>query len=86
MFKFPESSFIAANSELIISSDISGLKFSDNNFRREYCILTAPSHFLIRQSPLLHLPKPKEIILSKPPEKKAEIAVGPVISKKNFQI
>ena len=92
LFKFPESSFIAANSELIISSDISGLKFSDNNFSAGILYpngSVAFSYLPAGQagSPLFvssSSSKPKEIILSKPPEKKAEIAVGPVISKKNF--
>lgn len=31
LFKFPESSFVAANSDLTISSDVSKIKFSGNN-------------------------------------------------------
>src|SRR3989344_6384216 len=34
-FKFPDYSLVAANSELIISSDVSGIKFSGNNFSAE---------------------------------------------------
>src|SRR3989344_6507740 len=35
IFKFPDYSLVAANSELIISSDVSKLKFAGNNFSAE---------------------------------------------------
>ena len=95
IFKFPDYSLIAANAELIISSDISGIKFADNNFSAEilypngsvaFSYLPAeqagsPAPFSSSSSSL----KPKEIISSKPPEKKVEVAVIPsVVSSKNY--
>ena len=83
-FKFPDYSLIAANSELIISSDISGLKFSDNKFSAE--ILYPNGSVAFSYSPTLasSSSKSKEIILSKQPEKNTEIATVQFISKKNF--
>ena len=106
-FKFPDYSLVAANSELIISSDISGLKFSDNKFSAEILYpngSVAFSYLTAGQagSPIVvssaSSSKPKEIILSKPPEKNINIVIaprppsltvqtvagGPFISKKNF--
>ena len=76
-FKFPDYSLIAANSELIISSDISGLKFSDNNFSAEILYPNGSVAFFfclpdkVGFAPFVSSSssKTKEIILSKPPEK-----------------
>ena len=72
-FKFPDYSLIAANSELIISSDISGLKFADNKFLAEILYpngSVAFSYLPAGQAgspvviPFSSSSKPKEIILS----------------------
>lgn len=84
VFKFPDYSLVAANSELVISSDISGLKFADNKFTAE--MLYPNGSVAFSYSPYLASSlssKPKEIILSKPLEKKAEIAL-PIIPQKNY--
>ena len=86
VFKFPDYSLVAANSELMISSDISKLKFAGNNFSAE--ILYPNGSVVFSYSPSLlsfSSSKPKEIVLSKPPEKNTETAtaVAMIISKKN---
>ena len=84
IFKFPDYSLVAANSELIISSDISGLKFADNKFSAEILYPNGSVAFSYSPTFASSSSKSKEIILSKLPEKKIEIAAGTVISKKNF--
>ena len=84
IFKFPDYSLVAANSELIISSDISKLKFADSNFSAELLYPNGSVAFSYppagEASPPVYLSssssvsKSKEIILSKPPEKKVEVA------------
>ena len=84
IFKFPDYSLVAANSELIISSDISKLKFADSNFSAELLYPNSSAAFSYppagEASPPVYLSssssvsKSKEIILSKPPEKKVEVA------------
>lgn len=82
-FKFPDYSLVSANSELIISSDVSGLKFSDKKFLAEILYPNGSAAFS-------YLPvfssssKSKEIILSKPPEKNIEVVAMPIISQKNY--
>ena len=93
IFKFPDYSLVAANSELIISSDVSKLKFAGNNFSAELLYPNGSVAFSYLPAREAGLPasssssssKPKEIIYSKPPEKKVEIAVVPsVVSSKNY--
>ena len=95
IFKFPDYSLVAANSELIISSDISKLKFADSNFSAELLYPNSSAAFSYppagEASPPVYLSssssvsKSKEIILSKPPEKKVEVAIVPsVVSSKNY--
>ena len=86
IFKFPDYSLVAANSELIISSDISGIKFADNNFSAELLYPNGSAAFSYFPPPVSSSSsKPKETALSKPPEKKVEIAVVPsVVSPKNY--
>ena len=84
LFKFPESSFISANSDLVISSDVSKIKFSDNTFSAGILYPNGSVAFSYSPTSASSSSKSKEIILSKLPEKKIEIAVGPVVSKKNF--
>ena len=93
IFKFPDYSLVAANSELIISSDVSKLKFAGNNFSAELLYPNNSVAFSYLPAGEAGLPasssssssKPKEIIYSKPPEKKVEIAVVPsVVSSKNY--
>ena len=83
-FKFPDYSLIAANSELVISSDVSGLKFSDKKLLAEILYPNGSVAFSYSPTSASSSSKPKEIILSKLTEKKIEIAVGPVISNKIF--
>ena len=92
-FKFPDYSLVAANSELMISSDVSGIKFADNNFSAEILYPNGSVAFSYLPAREAGLPasssssssKPKEIIYSKPPEKKVEIAVVPsVVPQKNY--
>ena len=84
-FKFPDYSLIAANSELIISSDISGLKFSDNKFSAE--ILYPNGSVAFSYSPTLASSslKSKEIILSKQPEKIRRLRQYNLFPRKIFQ-
>jgi len=88
VFKFPDYSLVAANAELIISSDISGIKFADNNFPAELLYPNGSlsfSYLPASFSSSSSISKPKEIISSKPPEKKVEVAVVPsVVSLKNY--
>ena len=93
IFKFPDYSLVAANSELMISSDVSGIKFADNNFSAEILYPNNSVAFSYLPAGEAGPPvsssssssKPKEIIYSKPPEKKVEIAVVPsVVSSKNY--
>lgn len=84
VFKFPDYSLISANAELIISSDISGLKFADNNFSAEILYPNGSSAFSYEKQKPAVLPKiiespndlsaktvkPKEEIIAKQPEKK----------------
>lgn len=64
-FKAPNGSLIRANSELIISSDVSGLKFADKKFSAEILYPNGSVAFSYLPS-LSSSSKPKEIILSKP--------------------
>ena len=86
IFKFPDYSLVAANSELMISSDVSGIKFADNNFSAEILYPNGSAAFSYFPPPVSSSSsKPKETALSKPPEKKVEIAVVPsVVSPKNY--
>ena len=93
IFKFPDYSLVAANSELMISSDVSKLEFADNNFSAEilypnnsvaFSYLPAgeaglPASFSSSSS----ISKPKEIISSQPAERKAEVAIAPIIPLKS---
>ena len=93
-FKFPDYSLVAANSELMISSDVSGIKFSGNNFSAEILYPNGSVAFSfppageagppVSFSSSSSISKPKEIISSQPTEKKAEVAVTPIISPKNY--
>jgi len=77
-FKFPDYSLVAANSELIISFDVSGIKFAGNNFSAEISYPNGSLAFSYPPAGIFSssssISKPKEIILSKPPEKKVEVA------------
>ena len=91
VFKFPDYSLVAVNSELIISSDVSKLKFADNNFSAEILYPNGSVAFSYLPAGEAGLPvsfsssssisKPKETALSKPTEKKVEVAS--IISPKN---
>ena len=86
IFKFPDYSLVAANSELMISSDVSKLKFADNNFSAEILYpngSVAFSYLPVSFSSSSSISKPKEIISSQPAEKKVEVAVAPSISLKS---
>ena len=87
VFKFPNHSLISANSELIISSDVSGLKFADNKFSAEILYPNGSVAFSYSPSPASSSSsKSKETVLSKPPEKNINTAVAlasPVVSQKN---
>lgn len=93
-FKFPDYSLISANSELIISSDVSGLKFAGNKFLTEILYPNGSTAFSYLPAGQASSPpvasfsssKPKEIVSSKPPEKNINTAIVPatsVISQKN---
>lgn len=85
IFKFPDYSLVSANSELIISSDVSGLKFADKKFSAEILYPNGSVAFSYFPSSVSSSSsKTKEIILSKPPEKKEEIATAQFISKKIY--
>ena len=82
IFKFPDYSLVAANSELMISSDVSGIKFADNNFSAEILYPNGSAAFSYFPPPVSSSSsKPKETALSKPTEKKVEVAS--IISPKN---
>ena len=87
-FKFPDYSLVSANSELVISSDISGLKFSGSNFSAEILYPNGSVAFSYFPSPVLSSSsKSKETVLSKQPEKiinTAIVSASPFISQKNF--
>ena len=86
VFKFPDYSLVAVNSELIISSDVSKLKFADNNFSAEILYpngSVAFSYLPASFSSSSSISKPKEIISSQPTEKKAEVAIAPIITLKS---
>ena len=83
-FKFPDYSLVAANSELIISSDVSKLKFAGNNFSAEILYPNGSVAFSYSPVSVLSSSKPKEMVLSKPPEKSAEVAVIPAVSPQKF--
>ena len=86
IFKFPDYSLVAANSELMISSDVSKLKFADNNFSAEILYpngSVAFSYLPVSFSSSSSISKPKETALSKPTEKKVEVAIAPVIPLKS---
>ena len=93
IFEAPDGSLIAANSELMISSDISKLKFAGNNFSAEILYpngSVAFSYLPAGQagSPLFvssSSSKPKEIILSKPPEKRWRLRAGRLFPRKILQ-
>ena len=93
-FKFPDYSLVAANSELIISSDISGLKFSDNKFSAEILYPNGSVAFSYLPAGQAGSPifvyssssKPKEIILSKPPEKNINIVIGRARHRLQFRL
>ena len=93
VFKFPDYSLVAVNSELIISSDVSKLKFADNNFSAELLYPNGSVAFSYLPAGEAGLPvsfsssssisKPKEIISSQPAERKAEVAIAPIIPLKS---
>ena len=93
IFKFPDYSLVAANSELMISSDVSGIKFADNNFSAELLYPNGSVAFSYLPAGEAGLPvsfsssssisKPKEIISSQPAERKAEVAIAPIIPLKS---
>jgi len=93
VFKFPDYSLVAVNSELIISSDVSKLKFADNNFSAELLYPNGSVAFSYLPAGEAGLPvffsssssisKPKETALSKPTEKKIEVAIAPIIPLKS---
>ena len=84
VFKFPDHSLISANAELIIPSDVSGLKFFDNNFSAEILYPNgSPAFYYEKQKPAVlpkiiespndlsaRIAKPKEEIIAKQPENK----------------
>src|SRR3990167_6667320 len=85
IFKFPDYSLVAANAELMISSDVSGIKFADNNFSAEILYpngSVAFSYLPVSFSSSSSISKPKEIISSQPAERKAEVAIAPIITLK----
>ena len=93
IFKFPDYSLVAANSELMISSDVSGIKFADNNFSAEILYPNGSAAFSypsageagppVYLSSSSSISKPKEIISSQPAERKAEVAIAPIIPLKS---
>jgi len=86
IFKFPDYSLVAANSELMISSDVSKLKFADNNFSAEILYpngSAAFSYLPVSFSSSSSSLKPKEIISSQPAERKAEVAITPFVPLKS---
>ena len=95
IFKFPDYSLVAADAELMISSDISSIKFADNNFSAEILYPNGSAAFSypsageagppVYLSSSSSISKPKEIISSQPTERKAEVAVvSPAIYLKNY--
>ena len=93
IFKFPDYSLVAANSELMISSDVSKLKFASDDFLAEILYPNGSVAFFYppdgeagSSAPVSSSSsKPKEIVLSKPSEKKVEVAVvSSVVSSKNY--
>lgn len=84
VFKFPDHSLISSNAELIIPSDVSGLKFFDNNFSAEMLYPNGSPAFYYEKQKQTILPKivessndlsakiakPKEEIIAKQPENK----------------
>ena len=86
IFKFPDYSLISANAELIISSDISSLKFANNDFSAEILYPNGSLAFsykvsetvLSQSSSAISSAKPKEIITSASSAKKEEVKVKPV--------
>lgn len=82
IFKFTDYSLVAANSELIISSDVSGLKFADNKFSAEILYPNGSVAFSYLPAGQASSPsaasssKSKETVLSKPLEKNTEIVAG----------
>ena len=93
IFKFPDYSLVAANSELVISSDVSGIKFADNNFSAEILYPNGSVAFSylpageagppVSFSSSSSISKSKEIISSQPAEKKVEVAIAPIITLKS---
>src|SRR3990167_1227693 len=93
VFKFPDYSLVAVNSELMISSDVSKLKFASDDFLAEILYPNGSVAFFYppdgeagSSAPVSSSSsKPKEIVLSKPSEKKVEVAVvSSVVSSKNY--
>jgi len=93
IFKFPDYSLVAANSELMISSDVSGIKFAGNNFSAELLYPNGSVAFSYLPAGEAGLPvsfsssssisKPKEIISSQPPERKVDVAIAPFVPLKS---
>lgn len=90
VFKFPDYSLISANAELIISSDVSGLKFTNDNFSAEILYPNGSLAFSYEKQKQTVLPKivelssgfsaesikPKKETLPKQPEEKDNVFIS----------
>ena len=80
VFNFPDYSLVSANAELIISSDISGLKFSNNDFSAEILYPNGSPAFSYKMpaiissqpSSLISSVKSKELVVSQSLIKKTD--------------